>query len=199
MKRQGKEQRGKCKGRVARRAAFLFFLSPLLFSLTSCGFHLRGHEALSLPPELQTLRLTMGSAGAHPPLLTEIRHGLQAYGTVRITEDISAAVPVLIIEKETTQREVLAYDSLGRASAYNLNYRVNFSLTGADGKPLLHNQSVRLQREYTFDRLQVLASEKQSDFVQTEMRRDIAQQILRRLTRVRVPAVSDAPADAAQP
>jgi LPS-assembly lipoprotein len=167
--------------------------------LSGCGFHLRGHEALTLPPELQTLRLTMRNAGAHPPLLTEIRHALQAHGTVRITEDVSAAVPVLNIEKESTQREVLAYDSLGRVSAYNLNYRVNFSLTGVDGMPLLSHQSVRLQRDYTFDRLQVLASEKQSEFVQTEMRRDIAQQILRRLARVKVPAAAQVPADAAQP
>jgi len=167
--------------------------------LTACGFHLRGQGALSLPPELQTLRLTMRNAGAHPPLLMEIRHALQAYGTVRITEDVSAPVPVLTILGENIRREVLAYDSFGRVSAYTLNYRVNFSLTGADDKPLLAPQSVRLQREYTFDRLQVLATEKQSDFLQTEMRRDVAQQILRRLASVKLTAADKALGDANQP
>jgi outer membrane lipopolysaccharide assembly protein LptE/RlpB len=38
-----------------------------------------------------------------------------------------------------------------------------------------------LQREYSFDRLNVIATEKQSELLQTEMRRDAAQQILRRL------------------
>lgn len=199
MNYKSKVESKKEKGKVACRAIILFSLFPLLFTLTSCGFHLRGHEALALPPELQTLRLTMRNAGSYPPLLTEIRDVLQAQGTVRITDDISAAVPVLNIEQESTRREVLAYDSLGRTSAYNLNYRVDFSLTGADGKPLLKKQSVRLQREYTFDRLQVLATEKQSDFLQTEMRRDIAQQILRRLARVKASAATGAPADAAQP
>lgn len=166
-----------------RRHAILAIL--VLMVLTACGFHLRGTGALSLPPELATLRLTMRDGGANPPLLTEIRHALQAYGHVRITDDISAAVPILNIENENTNREVLSYDSLGRVSTFNLNYRVNFSLIGVDGKPLLSKQSVRLQREYTFDRLQVLATEKQSDFLQTEMRRDIAQQILRRLSSLR--------------
>ena len=177
-----------------------FVFISLMGFVTACGFHLRGADTLSIPPELQTLRLTMRGAAGHPPLLTEIRNALQAQGTVHVTDDVSATVPVLNIEQELTSQDVLAFDSLGRVSAYNLNYRVNFSLHGADGQPLLTQQSIRLQREYTFDRLQVLASEKQSDFVQTEMRRDIAQQILRRLARVRTPSTSTGvPADAAQP
>ncbi len=179
------------------RGAVLGLLLPGL--LAGCGFHLRGTDSQSLPPELQTLRLTMRNAGGHPPLLREIRIALNTQYGVRVIEDVSAAVPVLNIDQELTSQDVLAYDSLGRVSAYNLNYRVIFSLTGADGKPLLTKQSLRLQRETTFDRLQVLASEKQSDFVQTEMRRDIAQQLLRRLARVRISPVSDVPSDATQP
>lgn len=180
MNSESKGQRAKGKGAGVLRAATYFFISTFLFSLTSCGFQLRGASSVTLPPELQQLRVTMGGAG-FPPLLVEVRNALLALGNVRLTEDVSAAVPVLQLHGESSQNQVLAIDSSGRISAYLLNYRVDFSLAGADGKPLLPSQPVKLQREFTFDRLNVIATEKQSEFLQNEMRRDAAQQILRRL------------------
>jgi len=149
--------------------------------LASCGFHLRGTSSVALPPELSTLRVTMGGAAAYPPLLVEVRNALLALGNVQLTDDVSASVPELQLHKESSVKQVLAIDSSGRISVYLLNYRVDYSLVGPDKKPLLRNQSVKLQREYGFDRVNVLASEKQSEFLQIEMRRDVAQQILRRL------------------
>jgi len=182
MNSERKGQRAKGKGAGALRAAAYFSLFSLLFSLVSCGFHLRGTSSVALPPELSTLRVTMGGAG-YPPLLVEVRNALLALGNVRLTDDVSASVPVLQLHSESSVSQVLAIDSSGRISAYLLNYRVDYSLVSADKKPLLQNQSVKLQREYDFDRLNVLASEKQSEFLQGEMRRDVAQQILRRLAR----------------
>ena len=150
--------------------------------LVSCGFQLRGVSSITLPPELATLRVTM-SGGRYPPLLVEMRNALLTLGGVHLTDDVAAGVPVLQLYGESTENQVLAIDSSGRISAYLINYRVTFSLTGADGKLLLPQQPVKLQREYTFDRLNVIATEKQSEFLQNEMRRDAAQQILRRLAR----------------
>jgi len=178
--RKGKGE--KRKGTGALRAVAYFSLFTFLFSLTSCGFHLRGASAVALPPELSSLRVTMGGAG-YPPLLVEMRNSLLALGGVRLTDDVSASVPVLQLHSETSASQVLAIDSSGRISAYLINYRVDYSLIGADNKPLLRNQSVKLQREYGFDRLNVIATEKQSEFLQNEMRRDVTQQILRRLAR----------------
>ena len=126
------------------------------------------------------MRVTMGGS-SYPLLLVEMRNALLALGKVRLIDDISAAVPVLNLYGETQASQVLAIDSGGRVSAYLLDFRVDFSLDGADRKPLLARQSVKLQREYTFDRLNVIATEKQSEFLQNEMRRDATQQILRRL------------------
>jgi LPS-assembly lipoprotein len=180
MNSESKGQRDMSKGKLALRAATYFSIFSFLFVLTSCGFHLRGTSSFALPPELSSLRVTMGGAG-FPPLLVEVRNALLALGDVRLTDDVSANVPVLQLLSETSESQVLAIDSSGRISAYLLNYRVNYSLIGADKKPLLQGQSIKLQREYGFDRLNVLASEKQSEFLQNEMRRDAAQQILRRL------------------
>lgn len=193
MKIEGKEKRGKEKGSVALRAAAYFALSSFLFSLTSCGFQLRGASSVTLPPELRLLRVSMGSG--FPPLLIEVRNSLRVLGKVRLTEDATA--PVLNLLNEQSISEVLSIDSTGRINAYLLSYRVDFSLTGADGKTLLPTQAVKLQREYTFDRLNVLATEHQSEFLQNEMRRDAAQQILRRLASLN--RARDAKTDADQP
>ena len=194
MNSERKGQRAKGKGADALRAAAYFSLFSFLFSLMSCGFHLRGTSSVALPPELSTLRVTMGGAG-YPPLLVEVRNALLALGNVRLTDDVSASVPVLQLHSESSVSQVLAIDSSGRISAYLLNYRVDYSLVSADKKPLLQNQSVKLQREYDFDRLNVLASEKQSEFLQGEMRRDVAQQILRRLARFSPANAVDSNAD----
>jgi LPS-assembly lipoprotein len=139
---------------AARQQGALYLASFILcIVLSGCGFHLRGASSIALPPELSTMRVTMGGA-SYPPLLVEMRNAL------------------------------LAIDSSGRISAYLLNYRVDYSLLGPDKKLLLPKQPVKLQREYGFDRLNVIATEKQSEFLQTEMRRDVVQQILRRLARV---------------
>ncbi len=182
--------------RVSLYPAFtLYLVSCILYlSLSGCGFQLRGASSVSFPPELQQLRVTMGGAG-YPPLLVEVRNALLALGNVRLTEDVAAAVPVLHLHGENSLSQVLAIDSSGRISAYLLNYRVDFSLTGGDGKTLLPVQPVKLQREITFDRLNVIATEKQSEFLQNEMRRDVAQQILRRLARLNVAHPADDHAD----
>jgi LPS-assembly lipoprotein len=172
------------------RGVVLAALSSLSVLVAACGFHLRGTEAVSLPPELATLRLTMGG-GAYPPLLVEVRDALLAQGGVQITDDVKASTPVLQILQESVANEVLATDSTGRVNAYLLNYRVDFSVTGADNKVLLERQSIRMQRELGFSRLSVLASEKQSEFLQTEMRRDAARQIVRRLADLRVQRKDD--------
>jgi LPS-assembly lipoprotein len=178
MNGERKVKREGGKGAASMRAAI--FLFPVFLSLASCGFHLRGSSSVTLPPQLSQMRVTMGGAG-YPPLLVEVRNALLVLGSVRLTDDISASVPVLQLHSETSRNEVLSIDSSGRINAYLLNYRVDFSVIGADGKPLLPRQPVRLQREITFDRLNVLATEKQSELVQNEMRRDAVQQILRRL------------------
>jgi len=179
----------------ATRAGRLIALLVLGAVLAGCGFQLRGASSVRLPPELRVLRISMGAG--FPPLLVEVRNSLRILGSVRVTEDVQAPVPVLNLIGEQSTSEVLSIDSTGRINAYLLNYRVDFSLTSADGKMLLPQQAIKLQREYTFDRLNVLATERQSDFLQNEMRRDAAQQILRRLASLN--HINNGSNDAAQP
>lgn len=195
MRYKMQDTRDKLRSRSAAMVSLYLASCILYLALNGCGFQLRGASSVTLPPELRLLRVSMGSG--FPPLLIEVRNSLRVLGNVKLTEDATAPVPVLNLLNEQSISEVLSIDSTGRINAYLLSYRVDFSLTGADGKPLLPVQAVKLQREYTFDRLNVLATERQSEFLQNEMRRDAAQQILRRLASLNL--ANGAKADAAQP
>jgi LPS-assembly lipoprotein len=146
--------------------------------LSACGFHLRGAASADLPAPLATLRL---SAPAYAPLTVEMRNALRGQAGVKVVEDLSAPAATLILGGELIQSQVLAIDITGKVSDYLLNYSVSFSLNAADGKVLLPSEVIKLQREYTFDKLNVLAKEREDEFLRQEMRRDAVQQILRRL------------------
>jgi LPS-assembly lipoprotein len=152
--------------------------------LSACGFHLRGQESANLPASLASLRL---SAPAYAPLTVEMRNALKGQAGIRVVEDLDASVATLILGNEQIQSQVQAIDITGKVSDYLLNYSVSFSLTGADGKVLLPSQAIKLQREYTFDKLNVLAKEREDEFLRQEMRRDAVQQILRRLASLAPP------------
>jgi outer membrane lipopolysaccharide assembly protein LptE/RlpB len=151
---------------------------------------LRGEGGASLPPALQTLRVT--ASGGYPPLVVEVRHALTQRG-VTLTEDVSAQVPVLTLEPEKTQAQILAIDTTGKVSAYLLNYSVKFTLTDARGAKLIEPQTVKLQQEYRHDKLQPLATERADELLRTEMRRDVAAQITRRLAAWRPAAAPATP------
>lgn len=154
----------------------------LLAASSACGFQLRGAGGATLPAELSVMRVTAAGGPAYPPLLVEMRNALQTQAGVRLVD--TPGVPTLTLLAESADSQVLAIDSTGKVSNYLLNYSLTFALADAAGKELLGPQSVRLQREYSFDKLSVLAKEKEDEFLRREMRGDAVQQIVRRLARV---------------
>jgi len=160
------------------------WIAPCLLSvaLSACGFQLRGAGGATLPAELSVMRVTAGGGPAYPPALVEMRNALQSQAGVRLVD--TPGVPTLTLLEERADSQVLAIDSTGKVSNYLLNYSLTFALADAAGKELVGSQSVKLQREYSFDKLSVLAKEKEDEFLRREMRGDAVQQILRRLASV---------------
>lgn len=185
MRYKGQDTRAKLQpnpstGSGCRLTPCLLFLVICLLSLSlsACGFHLRGQASANLPAYLSSLRL---SAPAYAPLTVEMRNALKEQAGIQVVEDMHAATATLTLAGEQIESQVQAIDISGKVSDYLLNYSVAFSLTAADGQVLLPLQHIKLQREYTFDKLNVLAKELEDAFLRQEMRRDAVQQILRRL------------------
>lgn len=147
-----------------------------------CGFHLREQGIATLPPELSVLRI----AGGQRALLDEMRDALVIVAGARITDE--SAFPLLTISAESIQSEVLAITAAGTQSDFLLNYRLSYDLRAADGSVLIPSRTIRLQREYTFDKLNVLVSERHDEFLRAAMRRDAVHQILRALSSAGAPS-----------
>lgn len=145
--------------------------------LAGCGFHLRGTGGATLPPSLATVRVAMGG-GINEPLAVAVRDAISQAGAKVVD---SAAIPTLTILSEQTDSQVASVrTTTGKASEYVLRYTVAFRL---DGQPSLPEQTIRLQRDYSFNPDQVLAKEQEERELLRNMRLEAAQQIVRRLAR----------------
>lgn len=160
-----------------------FVLCTLYFFLASCGFHLRGTGKVEMPPVLSVMQVRMeGDLLGNHPLLEAVKNALRTQTDIQIQE--SGDAPRLMLYREQSDSRVLSLTSTGKVDEYLLKYEVSFRLVDVADKPLSEPQTVRVQRDHQFDRLNVLAKEREEQELRREMQRDAAQQILRRLSRI---------------
>ncbi len=163
--------------RVPRRLANVWPVAAALL-VAGCGFHLEGHSALprsirrpyiQAPDQqtdfVQSLRRQMLISGAHPVDLPG-----QATAVVNILSDKVAP-------------RVLSVSAQNRPVEYQLTYTVRFSVT-AGGRELLPPQQVSAVRSYSFDESLLLAKEHEEEILQQAMGRDLADIVMRQLSRV---------------
>lgn len=150
-----------------------------LLIASGCGFHLRGvGGGATLPPTVQTLRVVPPGTAENDPLTVAVREALVHAGAKLV---VAKDTPALVLLGEQSESRVAAVSTAtAKASEYLLLYSASFRL---DGTPSLAPQTIRLQRSYSFNPAQVLAREQQEQDLLSDMRRDAAQQIVRRLSR----------------
>jgi len=141
--------------------------------LAACGFALRG--ITPLPAELQTLQLA--SMDPNSELEREVLRSLRGSG-VNVVE--SGDVYVLGLGVEQGSERTLSVNSNARAGEYELEMRVQFQLSQA-GSTVYGPDSVAVTRFYLTDPENAVAKAEEADLIRSEMRRELAQQILRRL------------------
>ena len=162
-----------CGLRAGLGAAIVAVALPL----SGCGFHLEGR--LPLPRSIsrpyieasdqqsdfvQSLRRQMLISGAHP------------------VDSPNQATAIVIIQEAVTPR-VLSVSAQNRPTEYQVTYTVRFSVT-AGGKDLLPQQQVSAQRSYSFDESLLLAKQHEEAILQQSMGQDLADIVMRRLSRV---------------
>lgn len=167
---------------------FLFFAllsSSLSLALSSCGFHLRGAGKVEMPPALSALQVIVeGNLLENHPLLAAMKNSLRTQTNVQIEE--SGNAPRLILFGEQSESQVLSVTSVGKVDEYLLKYEVSFRLVDNKNRLLSQPQTIRVQRDHQFDRLNVLSREREEQELRQDMQRDAMQQILRRLSRTTI-------------
>lgn len=170
-------------GRCERRFLMWAVFSLVALTTTACGFHLRGTGKVEMPAALSILQVRVeGNLLENNPLLVAVKNALRTQTDVQIQE--SGDAPRLLLYGEQSDSRVLSVTSAGKVDEYLLKYEVSFRLVDVDNKLLSEPQTVKVQRDHQFDRLNVLAKEREEQELRREMQRDAAQQILRRLSRI---------------
>lgn len=151
----------------------------MLVSLSACGFALRG--PVSFPFKSIYIGLSDGSS-----LGGELKRQIRANGQTQITAEAKDAEVILDVLSETREKQILSLNSQGRVREYNLLYNFRFRLLNAVGKEYLEPVTVQLKRTITFNEAQVLAKESEEALLYRDMQSDLVQQIIRRLSVVKM-------------
>ena len=152
----------------------LFALAPIS-GLVACGYRLRG--MVDLP--FKVIAIT-GSPS--PPLRANLQTAILTGTDAKVAINPKDADLILEITSDLNGREILAYNANGQVSAYRLNIRVGFRAYDNSGAEIVPEAEIYLTRDMDFSVSTVLATDVQVQQFLSLMHRDLAVQILRRVS-----------------
>ena len=148
----------------------------LFAQLNGCGWRLRG--SYDFPESMQ--RVYVQGAARYSDLGNAIHNAFQGTNA-HLLDNVDQATAILAILADKSAQRILATDSSGRASEYEINYQLAFKLLDAKDNLLVEEQQISLKREYRFDPNNVLATGGEVERLKQDMLRDAVQQMLRRI------------------
>ena len=153
----------------------IFSISVYIGVLVSCGFHLAGTGEFS--DSLQNT--SVQGVATSRELLNMIERTLKS-NQINVVEPEQATALVNILSEEI-EKVVLTVDSDGKAREYELILRVSFDVKGLDNSYLLNEQNIQLNRDFVFNKSDLLGANEEEQQLFNEMRDDAARLIVYRL------------------
>jgi len=156
-------------------------LLGLASSLTGCGFELRK------TPDFAFKSIYAGVAPTSV-LGAELRRNLAAMGNVQLITDAAQAKNaqvILDILLEQREKIVVGVNASGQVREFQLRLRIRFRLRTPQGKELIPDTELLLQRDISFSESAVLSKEAEEGLLYRNMQTDIVQQLMRRLAAVK--------------
>ncbi|SET97813.1 LPS-assembly lipoprotein [Pseudomonas sp. NFR09] len=141
--------------------------------LSACGFQLRG----TATNDLTIKELDVSARNAYGDTVTQLRQVLENSGVHVYT---GATYKLFLVDERETQRN-LSYASAGRASDIELNTALNFEIQGRDHLPLMGDK-IQVQKVVSHDGNNLVGSDSEIQQVRKEMRRELVQRIVLRLS-----------------
>jgi LPS-assembly lipoprotein len=160
-------------------AAVLGITGAALLSLSGCGFKAQGFD---LGFGFNLLKIQGDQAVAK-----EIQRTLRNHPSIRLVEKSTEAEVILEVVSQSVNRTVVAFNSAGRPREIQLRTLVIFRVSDRYGVELVAPRELSQTRDISVSESEALALERAEDFMRTDMNRDIAQQLIRRLRAVKLP------------
>jgi LPS-assembly lipoprotein len=158
-----------------RRALLGLIASVPVTGLLACGYRLRG--MVDLP--FKAIAIT---GNPSPPLRADIQTSILQGTDAKVAISPKDADLILEITNDISGREILAYNAAGQVSAYRLNIRVGFRAFDNSGAEIIPDSEIYMTRDMDFSNTTVLATDVQQQQFLSLMRKDLAVQILRRVS-----------------
>lgn len=158
-----------------RRAMLGLIATAPVSGLIACGYRLRG--MVDLP--FKVIAIT---GNPSPPLRADLQTAILMGTDAKVAINPKDAELILEITNDINGREILAYNSSGQISAYRLNIRVGFRAFDLAGAEVLPEAEIYMTRDMDFSASTVLATDVQIQQLLGLRRRDLAIQILRRVS-----------------
>lgn len=155
----------------------------VLVLLAGCGFQLRGEARL--PGYMDRTFVAVGDDTT--VFVRELGLLLEANGVERF-ESPQPDAATLRIESQAMWRQPLSVTGQARVREFLIVFEVNWRLEDDAGETVLESSTLRLTRDYSFDEGEILAAQREEEFLRDELGRAMARQLIRRLEALRVPA-----------
>ncbi len=157
-------------------------LLVILVLLTACGFKLRG-QISSLP--FKSLYI---SAPEGHTIGMDLERAIGASSTTKVVAHAEEAEATLEVLSAVSERVILSLSGGGRVREFNLIYRAVYRLIDKQGVAIVPNTEISITRILPFLDAQVLAKEAEERLLQKDMQADAIQQILWRLSAIKLPS-----------
>ena len=157
-------------------------LSTLMLALSNCGFSLRGSEVLSGNfSELQIYSEQPNSELAR--LLHRSLDGADVNVTLVNLDEADSNITLLGIANESLVSRPVTINPRARAAQIELRLSVDMALL-LDEQTLLEPETLFVERTYFQDVENISGNQEEAEIISAEMRRELINQMMRRLTAI---------------
>ncbi len=146
--------------------------------LSACGFHLRGTGDVSVSDDWRTMHMVSNNPNSE--FSREIKTRFAANG-VEWQEDKSQANYQLVLGPERFSQRNLSLNAEARAAEFELTMRSTFSVRDQNGREIMPDTTGSVVKQMENDPRNVVGKAEEIRILKSEMRGELAQQILRRI------------------
>ena len=116
-----------------------------------------------------------------PELLYQLQFHILTFINIKVAIHPKDADLILEIIQEVPNSQILSYTGTGQVSAFGLTDAVAFRAVDVTGKVVIPESEIYVARDINFSVSTVLSADIQQQQMMTEMRKELAMQITRRL------------------
>ncbi len=147
----------------------------LMLLLAACGFHLQARA--QLPVEMAHTKLVIQAP------YSEFARRLESYLEQNGVEVVTAFPGAAVVEVPVNlmSKEIQSIGDRARVREFLIRHTVKFRLLDGKGNEMIPLQTFEQSRVYSFNKQDILAAERESEFLTNDLSDSLARMVVRRL------------------